>query len=90
MLNIFFWIIFGVLSGWTVALIAYPEAVLKRIAGSGFVGAFGGVLGGVISRLLAHRPVIDGFDGPSILVAVVTAVVLAIVFNFIFRGHVKT
>lgn len=90
MLNIFFWIIFGVLSGWTVALIIRPGAGLKRIAGSGVVGAIGGVFGGAVSRILLHRPVIDGFDGPSILIAVLTAVILASVFNFIFRGNVRT
>jgi len=90
MLNIIFWFIFGVLSGWTVALIAHPEADLKRIASSGVVGAIGGVFGGAVSRVLTHRPVIDGFDGPSILVAVLTAIILASVFNFIFRGNVRT
>lgn len=90
MLNIIFWFIFGVLSGWIVALIARPAADLRRIAGSGVAGAIGGVLGGAVSRILAHRPVIDGFDGLSILVAVLTAVILASVFNLIFRGNVKT
>lgn len=90
MFNLIFWFIFGVLSGWIVALIARPAADLKRIVGSGVAGAIGGVLGGSLSRVLAHQPVIDGFDGPSILVAVLTAIILASVFNFIFRGNVKT
>lgn len=90
MLNIFFWVVFGVLSGWTIALIAQPEAAFRQIAGSDIVGALGGVLGGVLARLLTHQPVIDGFDGPSILIAVLIAVAVACVFNFIFNGHIKT
>lgn len=90
MLNIIFWFIFGILSGWTVALIAQPEAILRRVAGSGIVGALGGLFGGILARILEHRPVVDGFDGPSILVAVIMAVLLASVFNFIFHGNVKT
>jgi uncharacterized membrane protein YeaQ/YmgE (transglycosylase-associated protein family) len=90
MLNIIFWFIFGVLSGWTVVLIIQPAAAIKRIAASGIVGAIGGIFGGVLLRILEHQPIIDGFDGPSILAAVVTAVLLAYVFNFIFRGNGKT
>lgn len=90
MLNIIFWVIFGVLSGWTVALIAQPKAELRRIAGSGAAGIIGGVFGGMVAQLLMHQPVVAGFNGPSILLAVLTAVVLASVCNFIFKGHVKT
>lgn len=86
-LNLFFWFIFGALSGWTVALIARPEAVAKRVVVSGVVGALGGIAGGIVARYLSHRPVIDGFDGPSILTAVIAAVILASLFNLIATDH---
>lgn len=87
MLNIFFWLIFGVLGGWTVALIAQPEAVPKRAGGSGAFGAMGGMLGGILTQYLTHRPVVDGFNGPSILAAVIVAVIVASIFNLIIKKH---
>ena len=82
MLNVFFWLIFGILGGWTVALIAEPEAVPKRASSSGVVGALGGMLGGALTQYLAHQSVIAGFNGPSILVAVVVSVIFSAVYNF--------
>ena len=87
MLNILFWLIFGVLGGWTVALIAQPEAVPKRASGSGLIGAVGGMLGGALTQYVSHQPIVGGFNGPSILVAVIIAVILSILFNFILSRH---
>ena len=87
MLNIFFWIIFGALGGWTVALIAQPEAVPKRAGASGIFGAMGGMLGGILTQFLTHRPVIDAFNGPSILAAVIVAVIVSSIFNLIVKKH---
>jgi uncharacterized membrane protein YeaQ/YmgE (transglycosylase-associated protein family) len=83
MLNVFFWLLFGVLGGWTVALIAQPEAIPKRATSSSIFGALGGMVGGVLTQYISHQPIISGFNGPSLLVAVVVAVVFAVVCNFI-------
>jgi hypothetical protein len=83
MLNIFFWLIFGILGGWTVALIAQPEAVPKRATGSGIVGAIGGIFGGGFTQYATHRPIVGVFNGPSILFAVIVGVIFAVIFNLI-------
>ena len=91
MLNVFFWLVFGVLGGWTVALIAQPEAVPKRASGSGLIGAFGGMLGGALTQYVSHQPIIAGFNGPSILVAVIVAVIVSSIFNlFLSRHQIKS
>ncbi|MFI5275606.1 MAG: GlsB/YeaQ/YmgE family stress response membrane protein [Candidatus Saccharimonadales bacterium] len=87
MFNILFWFIFGVLGGWTVALIVEPEAVPKRASGSGLVGAFGGMLGGALTQYISHQPIVAGFNGPSILVAVIVAVILSTIFNVFLGRH---
>lgn len=87
MLNILFWIIFGVLAGWTVALIAQPDAVPRRATGSGLIGAIGGMLGGALTQYVSHQPIVGGFNGPSILAAVIIAVIFSTIFNLILSRH---
>ena len=83
MLNICFWLIFGILSGWIVAIIARPEAMAKRAIATGFVGAVGGLLGGGLTQYISAHRVVGGFNGQSIAVSVIAAVILAVLFNAI-------
>lgn len=87
MLTLFFWLIFGVLGGWTVALVAYPDGVGGRTTLSGIIGAVGGLIGGALTHYALHKSFNSGFDGGSILGAVVAAVLLASVYNFILRKY---
>lgn len=87
MLNILFWLIFGVLGGWTVALIAQPKVEPKRANGSGLIGAIGGMFGGALTQYLSHQQIVGGFNGPSILIAVIVAVIFSTIFNLILSRH---
>lgn len=83
MLELSFWLIFGLLSGWAVALFAEPDAAPRRIGRSGIYGAIGALVGGWVARYFARGQFMGGFDGESILVAAVAAIIAASVFNLV-------
>jgi hypothetical protein len=88
MLELFFWLTFGFLSGWAVALIAEPQAAPRRIGRSGLYGMLGAFIGGGLVRYFSGKPLIDGFDAMGIVIAIATAVVFASAFNlFVAKWH---
>ena len=83
-MNFIVWIIFGALAGWIASLIAgtnRQQGCLIDII-VGIVGAF---LGGFIFQTLGVGPKVTGFNLPSLLVAVVGAVVLLFIVKAVQR-----
>ena len=83
MCNLIFWILFGGVSGWIANLIVY-----KRSGGcftNVLTGIVGSVVGGLIFGFLIRQNVglnDFGFDGLSLLVAVLGAIILLGIINF--------
>jgi uncharacterized membrane protein YeaQ/YmgE (transglycosylase-associated protein family) len=80
-MGILSWIIFGALAGWMASLItgrSERQGCLMNIV----VGIIGASLGGWIMSLFGGSG-ITGFNLPSFLVAVLGAVVLLAIVNFI-------
>jgi hypothetical protein len=82
MLTLSFWLLYGVLGGLIVALAVQPPVPPKRIAKSMAVGVAGAALGGWVGQISSGNPFIGGFNAGSILLAAMSAVLLAIAFNF--------
>ncbi len=83
-MNFIVWIIFGALAGWIASLIAgtnRQQGCLIDI----IVGIIGAFLGGFIFQTLGVGPQVTGFNLPSLLVAVVGAVVLLFIVKAVQR-----
>jgi uncharacterized membrane protein YeaQ/YmgE (transglycosylase-associated protein family) len=80
-MNIFIWIIFGALAGWIASIIMGRNKKMGAIANIvvGIVGAF---IGGYIMDFFGAQG-ITGFNLPSLIVAIVGAVVLLWVLGLI-------
>ena len=83
-MGIIAWLIFGAIVGWLASMIMHrPEGLLMDII-VGIVGAFiGGWLSGVLG--IGHG-VTSFFDLGSWIVALVGAIVLLAIVNFVRRG----
>lgn len=83
MIDVLFWILFGGLVGWITLLTVHSPKPLNGpiVIGTGVVGALIG--GALISRLNGTSP--TGFDLPSLLAAVCSAVVLLTLFTLTYR-----
>ncbi len=78
------WLIMGALAGWIASLIAgtnRQQGCLIDI----IVGIIGAFLGGFIFQTLGVGPQVTGFNLPSLLVAVVGAVVLLFIVKAVQR-----
>lgn len=73
------WIIFGALAGWIASLIAGTDAEQGAV-GNVVVGVLGAIVGGVLMRMVGGAGV-TGFNLPSLLVAIIGAVVLLYLFR---------
>lgn len=84
-MGILAWIIFGALAGWVASMIAGTNeqqgCILNIIVG--IVGAF---LGGLLVQLITGTGFNFDFDLTSFIVAVIGALVLLFVVNFIRRS----
>jgi uncharacterized membrane protein YeaQ/YmgE (transglycosylase-associated protein family) len=82
-MNIFVWIIFGAIAGWIASIVMGKNKKMGAIANIvvGIVGAF---LGGYIMQFFGAQGV-TGFNIPSLLVAIVGAVVLLFVVGLFSR-----
>ena len=73
------WIIFGALAGWIASLIAGTDANQGAI-GNIVVGVLGAIVGGMLMRMIGGAGV-TGFNLPSLLVAIIGAVILLYLFR---------
>jgi len=75
------WIVLGAIAGWLASIITGRNAQMGCIANV-VVGIIGGLLGGWIMSQFGGEGV-TGFNIPSLLVAVVGAVILLFIWNLI-------
>lgn len=83
-MNFILWLIIGALAGWIASLIMKTnQGILVDI----IVGIIGAFIGGFIFQTLGVGPQgVSGFNLPSLLVAVVGAVVLLAIVKAVRRG----
>lgn len=79
------WIVLGGLAGWIAKMIMNEEGgLLKNI----IVGIVGGLLGGWLFGMIGGEGV-TGFNIWSLFVAIIGAIVLLTIVNFVTRGSSK-
>jgi uncharacterized membrane protein YeaQ/YmgE (transglycosylase-associated protein family) len=84
-MGILAWVIFGALAGWVASMIAgtnEQQGCIMNIV----VGVVGAFLGGLLVQLLTGDGFSFEFDITSFIVAVVGALVLLFIVNFIRRS----
>jgi uncharacterized membrane protein YeaQ/YmgE (transglycosylase-associated protein family) len=82
-MNFIAWIVFGALAGWIASIIMGRNAQMGCFANI-FVGIVGAVIGGFIMNYFGAQGV-TGFNIPSLVVAVIGAVVLLFVVGLVRR-----
>jgi uncharacterized membrane protein YeaQ/YmgE (transglycosylase-associated protein family) len=84
-MSIILWIIFGALAGWIASMIMGNNAQQGWL-GNIIVGIIGAVIGGwVLSLLFPGDTAVTGFNLPSLLVAILGAVVVLFIYNLITK-----
>ncbi len=81
------WIILGIVAGWLAGLIMRGGGY--GIIGDLVLGVIGAFVGGFLWSLITHEDVMVGFNLPSLLIAVVGAVVV-IAISRLFTGRRAT
>ncbi len=81
-MNVLLWLLFGAIAGWLAGLLTNkPQGLLGNIV----VGVIGAFLGGWLFNQFGGTGV-TGFNLPSLLVAVVGAVVLLVIIGLFRRA----
>ena len=83
--NIIIWLVVGALAGWIASMIMKTDAQMGMIANI-VVGIIGAFVGGWVVSLFSSAPVAGQFSIPSILTAILGAVIFIAVFKAI-RGE---
>ncbi len=83
-MNFLAWIIFGALAGWIASMVMSKNKQMGAIANI-IVGIIGAFIGGFIMNFFGAQGV-TGFNFPSLIVAIVGAVVLLFVLGLFRRG----
>jgi uncharacterized membrane protein YeaQ/YmgE (transglycosylase-associated protein family) len=76
------WIVLGAIAGWLASIITGRNAQMGCIANI-IVGIVGGLLGGWIMNNFFGEAGVTGLNIPSLLVALVGAVILLFIWNLI-------
>ena len=82
-MNFLAWIIFGALAGWIASIIMGRNKKMGAIANI-IVGIIGAFIGGYLMQVFGIQGV-TGFNFPSLLVAIVGAVVLLFIVGLFSR-----
>jgi len=82
-MNFLVWIIFGAIAGWIASIVMGKNRQMGAIANI-VVGIIGAFLGGYIMQFFGAQGV-TGFNLPSLLVAIVGAVVLLFIVGLVRR-----
>ena len=82
-MNIILWIIFGAIAGWIASMVMGTNAQMGALANI-VVGIVGAIIGGLIMNAFGAQGV-TGFNLPSMLVAIVGAVVLLFLVGLVRR-----
>jgi uncharacterized membrane protein YeaQ/YmgE (transglycosylase-associated protein family) len=78
------WIVLGIVAGWLAGLIMRGGGY--GIIGDLVLGVIGAIVGGFLWSLFTHSDVAMGFDLPSLLIAVLGAIVV-IAISRLFTGR---
>jgi len=84
-MNFLAWIIFGALAGWIASMIMGRNRQMGALANI-IVGIIGAFLGGWIMTNFFGAQGVTGFNLPSMLVAIVGAVVLLLIVGLFRRA----
>ena len=84
MVDFIVWIIFGALAGWIASMIMGANARMGALANI-VVGIVGAIIGGFLMTNVFGAPGVTGFNLPSLLVAIVGAVVLLFLAGLVRR-----
>ncbi|MFT3895624.1 MAG: GlsB/YeaQ/YmgE family stress response membrane protein [Anaerolineales bacterium] len=84
-MNFLAWIIFGALAGWIASIIMGRNRQMGALANI-IVGIIGAFLGGWIMTSVFGAQGVTGFNFPSLLVAIVGAVVLLLIVGLFRRA----
>lgn len=84
-MNFLVWIIFGALAGWIASMVMGKNSQMGALANI-IVGIIGAFLGSWIMQQFFGGRGVTGFDIPSILTAIVGAVVLLFIVGLFRRG----
>lgn len=82
------WIVLGVVAGWLAGLIMRGSGY--GIIGDLVLGILGALVGGWLWSLITHSDVMVGFDLPSLLIAVLGAIVLIAISRVLTGRRVTT
>ena len=83
-MNFILWIVFGALAGWIASMIMGANARMGALANI-VVGIVGAVIGGFLMTNVFGAPGVTGFNLPSMLVAIVGAVILLFLVGLVRR-----
>lgn len=86
LLNLVVWIILGGIAGWIASMIMKKNAQMGAVANI-IVGIVGALIGGFVMNQLGG-PGVTGLNLPSLLVAVLGAVILLAIISLLQRGRV--
>lgn len=78
------WIIFGALAGWIASMVMGANARMGALANI-VVGIVGAIIGGWLMSNVFGAPGVTGFNFPSLLVAIVGAVILLFLVGLVRR-----
>jgi uncharacterized membrane protein YeaQ/YmgE (transglycosylase-associated protein family) len=85
-MNIIAWVVLGALAGWIASIIMGRNDQMGCLANI-VVGIIGAVIGGFVMQSFFGAEGVTGFNLPSILVAVVGAVILLFIVGLFQRGR---
>lgn len=85
LVNIIVWVIFGALAGWIASIIMRTDEQQGAV-GNIVIGIIGAFLGGMVSRAFGG-PSVTGFNFPSLIVAILGAVILLFFIRMFSSGH---
>ncbi|HTK39378.1 MAG TPA: GlsB/YeaQ/YmgE family stress response membrane protein [Patescibacteria group bacterium] len=83
-LSIIIWLVVGAFAGWVASIIMKTDEQMGAVANI-VVGIIGAFLGGWIVSLFGNAPAAGGLNLPSILTAILGAVVLLAILKAIRR-----
>jgi len=83
-MNIILWIVFGAIAGWIASMVMGANARMGALANI-VVGIVGAIIGGFLMTNVFGAPGVTGFNLPSMLVAIVGAVILLFLVGLVRR-----
>ena len=80
------WLIFGALAGWVASLLTGRSSRMGCVSNM-IVGIIGAIVGGWLYSLITGRLLVVGWNWTAFLVAVLGAIVLLTILNWLSGSH---